>query len=669
VSFTDDKELNEYRQIMAPPEVSGFEDGFNWKAIAGAIFLGFIVMPASDYLSLVIGGDAGLGNTMKWILVILFAEIARRSFTSLKCQELYVLQFMVGYAMADQFTGYLWTQYVAQSDYIKGLGLDLPKWAFPAAEELERSGRTFLAKPWLPIIALTMFGVFISRIHNYGLGYVLYRVVNDVEKLPFPFAPVAAAGIVALSTDRGEEAKWRRRCFSIGGIVGITWGMIYICVPVITEAILPKRVELVPLIFLDFTTQFGKLLPAVPFNLVLDVGAFLAGMIVPWWGVIGGAVALLMTWILNPFLQHIGVLSQWRPDMGYINTTFVNSIDFYLSFGIGVSLAITFSQMFITVGERIREKMKPGAQRVITHRKTMGQGFRENWKILFTNNRARGDFSIWVAIGIYLFETFAWIGLGLYLIGPRYPWMLLTFFALVYTPLFSYATAKMEGLIGRGLNLPMLREVTILATGYQGSAIWFAPMPIANVGSETSGFRVLELTGTKIQSQIKTIVLTLPIVVIASFFTAEILWRMAPVPSAAYPWTERMWEMNIRNWGVIYTSTLEGGSQFLEALNGNYVVWGLVAGSTLLGSLTMLGLPVMFIFGALGGLSQVSPGAMFCGLVGAIVGRFYFRKRYKDMWLKYMTVVLAGFGCGMGIIAMVGMAFTVITRMLSPTLW
>jgi hypothetical protein len=127
--------------------------------------------------------------------------------------------------------------------------------------------------------------------------------------------------------------------------------------------------------------------------------------------------------------------------------------------------------------------------------------------------------------------------------------------------------------------------------------------------------------------------------------------------------------MNIRNWGVIYTSTLEGGSQFLEALNGNYVVWGLVAGSTLLGSLTMLGLPVMFIFGALGGLSQVSPGAMFCGLVGAIVGRFYFRKRYKDMWLKYMTVVLAGFGCGMGIIAMVGMAFTVITRMLSPTLW
>jgi len=51
------------------------------------------------------------------------------------------------------------------------------------------------------------------------------------------------------------------------------------------------------------------------------------------------------------------------------------------------------------------------------------------------------------------------------------------------------------------------------------------------------------------------------------------------------------------------------------------------------------------------------------------VGRLYFKKRFKDMWLKYMTVILAGYGCGIGIISMVGMGFSVITRMLSPTLW
>ena len=62
MSFVDDKELQEYRRIMEPPEVGKFEDGFGWKAVAGAIFLGFIVTPATNYLSLVIGGDQGIGS-------------------------------------------------------------------------------------------------------------------------------------------------------------------------------------------------------------------------------------------------------------------------------------------------------------------------------------------------------------------------------------------------------------------------------------------------------------------------------------------------------------------------------------------------------------------------------------------------------------------------------
>ena len=98
MSFIDDKELNEYRNIMKPPKATRFEDGFSWKTVAGAIFLGFLVNPATDYLSLVIGNDANIGGAMKWVLVILFAEIAKRSFTSLRSQELYTLHFMAGAA-------------------------------------------------------------------------------------------------------------------------------------------------------------------------------------------------------------------------------------------------------------------------------------------------------------------------------------------------------------------------------------------------------------------------------------------------------------------------------------------------------------------------------------------------------------------------------------------
>jgi len=64
MGFTNDKELEEYRNVMQPPEADGFEDGFNWKAVVGALFMGFLVNPATDYLALVIGNDASTWVTI-----------------------------------------------------------------------------------------------------------------------------------------------------------------------------------------------------------------------------------------------------------------------------------------------------------------------------------------------------------------------------------------------------------------------------------------------------------------------------------------------------------------------------------------------------------------------------------------------------------------------------
>ncbi len=654
---------------MSPPDVEGFEDGFNWKAVAGAVFLGFFVNPATDYLNLVIGNDANIGNAMKWVLVIFFAEVAKRSFTSLKMQELYVLHFMAGAAMADPFTGFLWKQYVASSEYVQGLGLaaELPTWAFPRASQIQESGRTFFTMAWLPPMLLTLFHILIGRIDNYGLGYVLYRIVNDVEKLPFPFAPVDAAGIVALSTEQSEDTPWRWRCFSIGGMIGITWGVIFICVPMITEAILPQRIELIPLVFIDFTQQIGQVLPAVPFNLVLNFGAFMSGMIVPFWGVMGGLAGLLFTVVANPILQDVGILASWRPEMGFVDTQFVNQVDFYLSFTIGLTLAVTFSQFSVMAIGFLKNRIKPNAKE-LHNQQSIAQSLKETWRILITKNAGRGDFSIFLAIGIYLFSTGSWIVLGMFLVSG-YPWAIMLFYALVYNPLISYATAKLEATCGQMVNIPYVKELTIILSGHKGVDIWFAPLPIMNLGAEVKGFRVLELTGTKVISQVKTLALTMPIVLIASLLSSELLWRMAPVPSSAYPFTEKMWELKLKQWCLMKTATMEGGSQFLESLHFDYALWGLLSGSGLFAILSMLGMPIMLVYGMVWGLAQSSPGAIFLHVLGAFTGRFYFKRKYKDMWLKYMTVILAGFGCGLGLSSMVSMAFNVITRMLSPTLW
>ena len=81
------QEIEDYREMMETPDQ--FEDGFTTKAVLGVLFVAFIMVPGNMYLSLMIGG--GLGAAAEWVTIILFAEITKRSFTSLKRQEVYLL--------------------------------------------------------------------------------------------------------------------------------------------------------------------------------------------------------------------------------------------------------------------------------------------------------------------------------------------------------------------------------------------------------------------------------------------------------------------------------------------------------------------------------------------------------------------------------------------------
>src|SRR5438552_1314762 len=83
-------------------------------------------------------------------------------------------------------------------------------------------------------------GQILSRIDNFGLGYVMYRLTSDVEKLPFPMAPVGALGVTALADASGGQDTWRWRVFSFGAILGAGFATVYLALPAITGAFLPE---------------------------------------------------------------------------------------------------------------------------------------------------------------------------------------------------------------------------------------------------------------------------------------------------------------------------------------------------------------------------------------------------------------------------------------------
>jgi hypothetical protein len=646
----EDKELKEYRDLLATPD--HFEEGFDWKAVVGAIFIGFLMMPGSMYLQLVIG--TGIGPAARWVTIILFAEIARRSYTDLKQQEIFILYYMAGAALASPFQGLLWSQYLVQSDAAKMLGLTeyIPSWVAPASDSMSLVERSFFHRDWMIPILLLIGSQIIQRIDHFGLGYALYRITSDVEKLPFPMAPVGALGTMALAESAEDRQKgWKWRIFSIGGVIGLFFGGIYVLLPTVSGLIFTEPIQLIPIPWIELTRRTEEILPAVATGIQLDLGLLFIGMVLPFWAVIGGLIGLIITIIANPILYHHGILQRWHQGMETVDTLFANNFDFYMSFGIGLGLAIGFI----------------GIWHVISSFRKGQAGSRGSLKDLFHPPAGRGDFNFWIAIGIYVFSTLSYVGLCTWLV-PHFPWIFFLGYGFIYTPFISYITARMEGIAGQFVNLPMVREASFIAGakffGYQGIEIWYAPIPIHNYGKATVDFREIELTGTSIRGVIKAEMVVFPVVMIASLLFSQFIWRLAPIPSSSYPYALKLWHLQALNTLLMQTSTLEGNSLFYQALNGVYVLAGLGLGVITYMFLSLFGLPTLLVYGIVRGLGQHAPHGLILELVGALLGRYYFLKRYGKMWRQYAPVLLAGFSCGMGLTGMFAMGFALILKSL-----
>lgn len=646
----NDKELQEYRDLIKTP--THFEEGFDWKTVVGAIFIGFLMMPGSMYLQLVIG--QGIGPAARWVTIILFAEIAKRSYTELKQQEIFLLYYMAGAALASPFSGLLWQQYLVQSDAARMLGLTefIPTWIAPQPGSDSLIERTFFHRDWLIPILLLVGAQIVQRIDHFGLGYALYRITSDVEKLPFPMAPVGALGTMALAESTEEKkASWKWRVFSVGGVIGLAFGTIYVLLPAVSGLLFTEPIRIIPIPWVELTPYTEKILPAVATGIQFDLGLFFIGMVLPFWAVIGGLIGIIITVIANPFLYEHGILHRWHPGMETVETVFANNFDFYMSFSIGLGLAIGLIGIWYVVKSFRGEHAKS----------------RESWNKLFEPPEGRGDINFWVSIAIYVFSTLAYVGMSLLLV-PNFPWIFFLLYGFIYTPVISYITARMEGIAGQFVSLPLVREASFIAGakffGYQGIEIWYAPIPIHNYGEATVHFREIELTGTSIRGIIKAELVVFPVVMIASLLFSQFIWQLAPIPSSNYPYAQELWHLQALNTLLMQTSTLEGNSLFFQALSGPVVMGGISLGLVLYAILNALGLPVLLVYGVVRGLGQSTPHGFILEVTGALIGRYFFQKKYGAMWRQYAPVLLAGFSCGMGLTGMFAMGCTLILKSL-----
>jgi len=660
----EDAELRQFRELMPPPDK--WEDGFGIKAMIGGLFVGMIMTPASMYMDLVVGGGA-MGSAAQWVTVILFIEVARRAFTVLSRPEIYVLYYMAGASLVSG-SGLLWNQFLVQSESFRQFGLadKIPTWVAPSSPDVLGT-RSFFHPAWYVPIALVALAQLLQRADHFGLGYVMYRLTSDVERLPFPMAPVNAQGITALADASGGQETWRWRVFSFGAMLGMVFAVVYLALPAITGAYLPEPISIFPLPFKDLTENTEDFLPAVPMILSFNLGFVLAGMVLPFWAMVGSFVGLVLCTIANPILYHYGILKNWSTGIGAIRTIQSNTLDFYFSFGLGLTAAIAIIGFYHVISGLVRARRGAAEDGVA--------GI--EWRRLFRPPEGRGDISIWVAIVIYLAVTTITI-LTAYLLlehahrtnpaaaSPVTKTLLLVFvfYGFVYTPIISYVSARMEGIVGMSVQIPFVREATFILTGYQGAAIWFAPFPLHNYGAQTLYFRTTELTGTKIWSMVKAEAFVFPIVLVATVVFSQFIWRIAPVPSSAFPYAEKFWELNAYRQGLMYTSTMPGGEHgpFAQAFSFIYLGIGLALALITYATMSFFGLPVLMVYGVIRGMDQATPDVILPQFIGALLGRYYFAKKFGTNWPQYRVVFFAGYGCGVGLVMMLSLGLVFMSK-------
>ena len=653
--------MNERESYELAPEGAPFQSGFNMKTVWASMFVGFIMLPGAIYLGLVTG--QGMSGASEWVTIILFLEILKRAFVRLESQEIIILYWVAGgligigvklgtgaILFGGPFAGPIWDQYFIQSPQAQGIAQHIPDWLVPGIGSEALSQRSFLHVDWLKPVAVLVAAIVLVRVNSLSLGYVLYRLTSDMEKLPFPMAPVQAGGATALAETSGKQEGWRWRVFSIGAFIGLAWGTLYVVIPVLSSVFLTKTIQILDIPFIDFTDQIKSLLPAAVLGIGTDLNHLFIGFVLPFWVVVGTfAASLLANFVANPVLHHFGVLHTWEPGMTTIHTTISNSLDFWLSFSIGTSLVVFAVGIALTARAMIRARRE----------RREGGSFRLP--------EGRGDIRIASALAIWAASTLGFVVL-VYVLVPAFPWWITAVFGFIWTPVSSYIGARMVGLTGSpyGATIPYLREATFYLSGYQGAALWFAPIPIFDHGGMAATFRQLELTRTSFGSLVKLSVLTLVVMLVCSFIYWSAIWNLAPIPSAAYPFVQKMWPFHATYQAMWIKSTMPGGTDLLkDIVKWPYVVGGAGFGGVFYLALAVLRAPTILFYGFIGGLGTW-PHFAVPQFAGAILGRYHLRRRFgARKWQAYAPILLAGYSCGIGLVGMTSVGVVLISKAVS----
>jgi len=621
------------------------KEGFTLRVFLALLYSAVVLTPVTLYTQLV------TPVTVSTIIIfLLFVELARLLGSPLTTQEAFLIYFTAGTAMSSTlWLDLIFRAYMVESPFLEMLGIrdKVPYWWAPPLTSEVYLKRTLLHPDWMIPVSLAFISAALSLMAQISLSYLLAQLYIEIEEMPFPVAQYQADLIKNL-TERSPE---RFRVFILSAIFGFTYGIFLYGVPMITQSIFGKSFEIpgLKLPWNDLTKYTEVFLKGAAIGIVPDILSITTAWVIPKNVIIAIAVTSILTYVVG---NHIALIMPLKIFEAWQRDWFPGS---------DVMHIVQMSFMDLWLNPYMALNIVAGVVPFIVYRKEYAQVFK-SLRVLPETLRKAGYISLTALLTMYFAAYVASLAL-FHILIPKFPLYLLipfVFWEFIYAFVAGWGVATIGLAV---LEPPYMREAVIIFSGYKDADIWFGPWVMAPGRGAAlllnNAFRVGYWCGCKPSSYFKALIVATVLSWVFSLLYTEMFWRMAPIPSAAYPWAAYQWPLRAIRWTFFPSIAL--GRVTVTVFNLELFSAGLALGVILFVVFAALKIPLSTFIGVVAGISVPPPLAISL-IIGLISGYVAERIKGKEWWQKYRTAIIAGIAVGEGVIISLGGAIMLIMR-------
>ncbi|MBO3801922.1 MAG: OPT/YSL family transporter [Thermoproteota archaeon] len=614
-------------------EKISYKRGFTLKSFLFILYSSIVLMPAVIFTLLTSG--VGIGGNVGFIVVLLSIELVTLLGSSLSKQEIFIIWSCSGIAASDiiflsllqnlyfrSISPITW-QFLSPSTKLP-LPLEIPNWFAPPPNSPVLLLRTFLYPDWLLPIAVTLAGWILSgKVIDLALGFLFFKLYSEEERLPFPMQEVTAQMLLTLP----EKESNKKMLLTVSALIAFVYNLILYTVPFAT---LFQFVP-IPIPWIDLTKAVEPILPGASFGISTDLLVFTSGFITPLNVVVSMFLGSFAFYFLGNYIVTKEGFFAWTPGMDAATLFQRSMISIWAYPNIGLAIA----------GALIP---------IITHPNYLLSAFKS---LKTSRSKERGELSLWLILLLYLGAS----SIIVFMIAmlTNFPIWIAIIFVFGWSFLSSMIASRSVAISGFQVTIPYVQQATILASGYKGVDIWFAPMGSSGGAAWWCGwFKLSELMDTKYTDFIKGSLTASFLAIIFSFIYVSLFWSISPIPSPLYPAVSIYWPVNVIMSGLWITGSVatKNALQF-------------VAGSAIVGAIVSLGLDFLKVpFSLIGfviGTSTPFP-TIVTSLIGAIFG-IALQKLYGKTWYnENKSTIAAGLVLGSSLAMVIGVAIAMVVK-------